>query len=107
MVALRGGRIRITVDRALRAREKMMKNKANGPVDCLVTEMLQCLPMETVYEVTHWFEKRFNRLVFLKKPDAKLEKRVRGFHAIALLICVLQVVHDGSGGIAARGEGSD
>ena len=36
-----------------------MKNKSNGPADCLVTGMLQCLPMETVYEVTHWFETRF------------------------------------------------
>ena len=74
-----------------------MKNKANGPADCLVTEMLQCLPTETVYEVAHWFEKRFKgdcrapeawtilRLVFLKKPDAKLEKGHRGFRAIALL----------------------
>ena len=73
-----------------------MKNKANGPADCLVTEMLQCLPTETVYEVAHWFEKRFKgdcrapeawtilRLVFLKKPDAKLEKGLRGFRAIAL-----------------------
>ena len=37
----------------------MMKNKANGPAECLVTKMLQCLSMETVYEVAHWFEKRF------------------------------------------------
>ena len=44
-----------------RARGKMMKNKANGPLDCLVTEMLQCLPMETVYAVTHWFEKGVQR----------------------------------------------
>ena len=29
-----------------------MKNKANGPADCLVTEMLQCLSIEIVYEVT-------------------------------------------------------
>ena len=36
-----------------------MKNKANGPADWLETDMLQCLPMETVYEVTHWFEKMF------------------------------------------------
>ena len=36
-----------------------MKNNANGPADCLVTEMLQCLPTETVYEVACWFEKRF------------------------------------------------
>ena len=36
-----------------------MKNKATGPADCLVTEMLQCLPTETVDEVAHWFDKRF------------------------------------------------
>ena len=63
----------------------MLRNKANGPAECLVIEMLQCLPTETVYEVTHWFDKRFKgecraleawkvlRLVFLKKPDGKLE----------------------------------
>ena len=49
----------IDVDRVLRARRKMLWNKANGPADCLVTEMLQCLPTETVYEVAHWFDKRF------------------------------------------------
>ena len=42
----------VTVDRVLRARGKMMKNKANGPSD-LVTEMPQNLPMEAVDEVTH------------------------------------------------------
>ena len=59
--------------------------------------MLQCLPTETVYEVAHWFNKRFRgecrapeawkvlRLVFLKKPDAKLDKGLRGFRALALL----------------------
>ena len=74
-----------------------MKNRANGPDDCLVTEMLQCLTTETVYEVAHWFDKRFKgecrapeawkilRLVFLKKPDAKLENALRGFRAIARL----------------------
>ena len=36
-----------------------MKNKANGPADCLVTDMLQFLQGKTVYEVTQWFEKRF------------------------------------------------
>ena len=57
----------------------MLRTKHNGPVDCLVTEMLQCLPTETVYEVTHLFDKRFKgecrapearkvlRHVFLKK----------------------------------------
>ena len=50
-----------------------------------------------MYEVTLWFDKRLKgecrapeawtilRLVFLKKPDAKLEKGLRGFRAIALL----------------------
>ena len=67
----------------------MPKNEANGPADCLVTEMLQCLPTET--------DKRFKgecrapeawkvlRLVFTKKTDAKLKKGLRGFRAIALL----------------------
>ena len=75
----------------------MLRNKANGRADCLVTEMLQCSPTETVYEMAHWFDKRFQgecrapeawnilRLVFLKKPDAKLEKGLRGFRASALL----------------------
>ena len=47
--------------------------------------------------MAHWFDKRFKgecrapeawevlRLVFLTKPDAKLEKGLRGFRAIALL----------------------
>ena len=105
----------ITNDMVLRARGKMIWNKANGPADCLVTETLQCLPMETVYEVTHCFENRFKgecrapeawkilRFVFLKKLDAKLEK---GAFA-RLHCCVLKVVHDGSGGSTARGEGAD
>ena len=96
-VALQERRVMITVDKVLRARGKMPRNKANGPADCLVTEMLQCLPTDTVHEVAHWFDKRFwgecrapeawkvLRLVFLKKPDAKLEQGLRGFRAIALL----------------------
>ena len=35
-----------------------MKNKAHGPGDC-VTEMLQELSMESVYDITHRFEMRF------------------------------------------------
>ena len=65
----------------------MLRNKANGLADCLVTEMLQCLPTQTVYEVAHWFDKRFKRecgapeawkilrLVFLKK--ARRQARTR------------------------------
>ena len=83
-LAWQGRRVDITVGRVLRARGKMMKDRANGTGDCLVTEMLQDLHMEAVYEITHWFEKRFRRecrasetwkvLVFLKRPDARLEK---------------------------------
>ena len=60
LVALQGRQIQITIDRAC-AQGKKMKNRANGPADCQVTEMLQCLPMETVYEVAHWIEKRFKK----------------------------------------------
>ena len=97
MVALQGRRIQITADWVLRARGKMMKNKANGPADCLVTEMLQCSPLETVYEVTHWFEKRFRgecpaqklakfcAWCFSRNLTPSLRKDFRGLRAIALL----------------------
>ena len=86
-VALHGRRVAITVDKVLRARGKMLRNKANGPADCLVTEMLQCFPTETVYEVTHWFQGEYRalkarktlRLLFLKKPDARLLSGIRLF----------------------------
>ena len=51
--------MQITVDKVLRARGKMLRSKANGPAECLLTEMLQCLPTETVYVVVCWHEKRF------------------------------------------------
>ena len=78
-VALQERRVMITVDKVLRARGKMLRNKAIGPAGCMVTEMMQGLPTETVYEAAHWFDKRFRgecrareawkvlRLVFLKK----------------------------------------
>ena len=77
-----------------------MTNNSNGPADCLVTEMLRCLPTETVHEVAYWFDKQpkgecrapeawtILRLVFLRRPHAKLEKGLRGFRAIALFECV-------------------
>ena len=43
--------VKLMKKKVLRARGKMLRNKANGPADCLVTEMLQCVPTETVYEV--------------------------------------------------------
>ena len=91
-----GRQVSITVNRVLRARGKRLNGKSNGPVDCLVAEMLRRLPIAVIYEVAHWFQRRFRgisrapeawrilRLVFLKKPDAKLEKGTRGFRAIPL-----------------------
>ena len=77
-----------------------MKNKANGSVDCLVTEMLQCLPTETDRVRGHALvlegfkgesrapeARTVLRLVFLKKPHAKREMGLRGFRAIALFEC--------------------
>ena len=51
----------ITVDLVLRARGILMKDKFNvlGDMTVTVTEMLQEFSLETVYEVTHWFGKRF------------------------------------------------
>ena len=78
----------ITVDTVLRARGEMLRNKANELPNRLVTE---------VHEVTPWFNKRFKgdccvteewkilHRVFLKKPNAKLGKALRGFRAVALL----------------------
>ena len=40
-VTLQGRRVTITVAKVLRARGKSWRNKADGPADCLVTEMLQ------------------------------------------------------------------
>ena len=45
LVAWKGRKVEITVDGVLRARERMMKNNARGPSDCLATEMLQQLSM--------------------------------------------------------------
>ena len=103
----------ITIDRVLRVRGKK-RNKANGPGDCLVTEM-QNIPMETVYEITQWFEKRFNeecrapeawrilRLVLLKKPDARLRERPTRIPCDR----IAQMVYLGSDRSAAREEGAD
>ena len=100
-VAHQGHRVMITVDKV-----QMLRNKANGPADCLVTEMLQCLLTETTYEVAHCVDKRFKgecrapeawkilRLVFLEKACE--------FRVIALLcvfskwntIVVVDMLHD-------------
>ena len=40
-------RVEVTVDKVQRSRGKMMQNKAHGPEDCLVSEMLRELPIET------------------------------------------------------------
>ena len=113
-VALQERRVTITMDKVLRPRGEMLRNKANRPAHCLVTEMLQCLPTETVCEVAHWSDKRFKgecrapeawkvlRLVFRKKPDAKLEKGPSWVPYDRTVEFVLQVVHDRLVGHATR-----
>ena len=94
------------------ARGKMMKSKVNGPADCLVTEMPQCLPMglrtrsrsgstngseesaghRGVEHTTHGFSRENWHQI-----------RVRSSTRIScdrIVECVFQVVHDGSGGPA-------
>ena len=39
---------------------RMQPDKANGPVDIVVTEMLKELVIETIHEVTKWFRRRFH-----------------------------------------------
>ena len=56
--ALQGRLVTITMDKVLLARGKMLRNKANGPADHQVSEILKCLATETVYEVPHWCDKR-------------------------------------------------
>ena len=58
-------------DRVLRARGKMMKNKANGPADCLVTEMQRC--------------GQFFALCSQRSQTPSSKKGLRGFRVIALL----------------------
>ena len=96
-----------------------MKNQANGPSDCLVAEMLQERPMEVVYEITHWFGKRFRGecrapaawkilpLVFLKKLDAKMEKGRRGVSAHCVDVRPCEMVCGCGGRAAARRTGAD
>ena len=93
LVAWSGHKVDVAVDRVLRARWEMMKNEANGSCDCLVTEMVQHQPVEAVYEVTHWFAKRFKERAEHQGlggsyecffSDARLENGLRGFRAIVL-----------------------
>ena len=95
-----------------------MQNKANGPSDCLVAEMLENLTMESVYEITHWFVVRSQgecrslevwrvlRFVFLKKPDDKSEERLARIPCDRIAQRSFQVVHFGSCSVIARRTGA-
>ena len=82
-----GRKVESTVARVLRVRGKMMKNRAHGPSDCFVTEILQELPITGLIKDSEgdcrapaaW---KILRMVSLKKPYAKLENGIRGFRAI-------------------------
>ena len=90
-----------------------MKNKANGPSDCLVTEMLQKLHMVSVHESAHRCEKRFKRKC--RAPEAlnvlrfvcliKARRQMRKWSTIIPCVrideCSFLVVHFGSCEITA------
>ena len=105
LMAWTGRKIEIIVDRVLRARGKM-KHEATGPRDCLVTGMLQELPMESVFEITHWFKKRFRGNVGTQRRGTFYvwcssrslmrswrAESIRGFRATALMSVLAKVQH--------------
>ena len=119
LVSWQGRRVQITVDRVLRARGKMMKNNANGPSDCLVAEVLQNLPMKSVYEITHWFSRRGSTVGaehqtrgkscawYSREARRQSGKRPTLIPRGRIDECSFEVVHFGSCVIVARGEGAD
>ena len=117
-VAIQGRRVQITVNRVPRARGKMVRGKSNGPADCLVVEMLSRLSTEVIYEVTHWFQKRFQG--DCRAPEAwhfapglrrearrQIGEGAMWFPFDCFTECIFQVVHYGVRGFTARGEGAD
>lgn len=102
-VAPQGRRVTITVDKVLWTRGKMLRNKANGPSDSLVTEMLRgnTLVRQALQRRMPWSRGVENSSpVFRKKPYAKLEKGLQRVLGDRTLECVLQVLHDRLGGHA-------
>ena len=91
--AWQGRRVHITIGRVLRARLEMMKNKEDGPSDCLAP-WSPCTRSPIGFTRGSRESAELQRLggsyvqYFSEKPDARLEKGLRGFRAIALL-CVL------------------
>ena len=118
VVAFQGRQVQKTVNKVLRVRGKMLNGKSNGPADCFVVEMFSRYPTEVVYEVTHWFQKRFMGLS--RVPEAWRfyvecfeRNRMRNCKRSSLVSCdrviecVLKVVFFDTGGHAARGKGTD
>ena len=97
------GRVaKITIDLVLQARAKMPENKVIGPEDSVVSETIEQLPQEKIYEITRCFQGQFMdvddassplplpsssrivKLVFLRKLDAAMKKGIRSYTAVAL-----------------------
>ena len=81
---------------------RRQRRRPRGLVTREVVEIVwsQCLPMETVYEVTHGFEKRF-------RGKCRAQEAWKIIPRDLVLECFIQVVHHGSGGPAAQGKGTD
>ena len=71
----------------LQGRAKLSDNKANGPEDAVVSEMIKKLQLEKIYTVARCYQERFMglmespsswkivKLVFLRKPDVAPKKK--------------------------------
>ena len=78
----------------------MQTDKAQGPEDTFATWMLKELPIETVYEITKWFQRGLRgqfeapsswtilKRVLLRKSDASAAKGVRGYQENAFMSVV-------------------
>ena len=82
----------------------MLRGKSSDPADCLVVEMLSRLPTEVIFEVTHWFQKRF------QGESAELQRpgEFCTWCSSRILLSVFSKWYTTVyGGFTARGEGAD
>ena len=86
-VSTQGRRVTITVGEVLRARGDVLRNKANGPGSVYRQRTRWRIGSTSGLKenVVHQRRGKFTAL-FLKKPDARLEKGLRGFRAILLSV---------------------
>ena len=89
---------------------RRQKNMANGPRNCMVTEVLQVLPVESVYEITHWLEKKdsLENVVLLQRGtfNVQLSSKSLKSSGNCVDVCSCEVVCGGRGWTASRRTGA-